>query len=108
MADDRDSKESNSLGDAITVETAPSPFLVNNDDEVDDDQYLYTRIIGTKDVPQSLEWTRSKHCWICERWHEIRFAWTPGRSDSDVQPASRKLIQRTDLTVKCRCAFDDW
>ena len=108
MDDNRDSKESNSLGDAITSEIAPGPFLVNNDEELDDDQYLYTRIIGTKDVPQSLEWTRSKHCWICERWHEIRFAWTPGRSDSDVQPASRKLIQRSDVKVSCRCAFDDW
>ena len=52
MDDNRDSKESNSLGDAITVETAPGPFLVNNDQDLDDDQYLYTRIIGTKDVPQ--------------------------------------------------------
>lgn len=108
MEDPRDSKESNSLGDALATDSAPSPFLVDGEDGVEDDQYLYTRIVGTKDVPQSLEWHRSNKCWICEKWHEIRFAWTPGRSDADVQPASRALISKPDLHVSCRCAFDGW
>ena len=94
------------------ADVCPDPFLVDasavDDVEPNDDAYIYTRTIGTKDVPQSLDWHRAAACWICDRWKEVKYVWNPKRSDTDCRGAAKKAAHSERLCVACRCGFDKW
>ncbi|KAH8068171.1 hypothetical protein JL720_12262 [Aureococcus anophagefferens] len=46
-------------------------------------------------------WKASGCCWICDRWVEHRFVWSPGESDAGATLAS-------DSVVRLRASFDGW
>ncbi|KAH8058849.1 hypothetical protein JL721_9417 [Aureococcus anophagefferens] len=75
------------LGDALDGGSLATtwtfgPFLAPPPPAVVGDARVYTRVLGTKHVPQSPDWNCGLACWICDRWRETKFVWAPGGATS--------------------------
>ncbi|KAH8052747.1 hypothetical protein JL722_9878 [Aureococcus anophagefferens] len=90
--------------------TFDGPFLAPPPPAVVGDARVYTRVLGTKHVPQSPDWQCGLACWICDRWRETKFVWAPGRSDVELDGGAkaRDAAASNRLAVQVRCAFDGW
>ena len=45
--------------------------------------HVFTRILGNSKVKNAAVWRECDNCWICERWREVEFTWSPGLSGSE-------------------------
>jgi hypothetical protein len=49
--------------------------------------HIFTRIMGNPRIKNSLHWRQVENCWVCEKWVEVEFVWTPGVSGlADADP----------------------
>lgn len=71
-----------------------------------EDSHVFSRNLlkDSNEVGDSCEWHSSDNCWICERWVERRFCFTPGVSDH----VRRTPDQLKRLAVSLRTSFDDF
>lgn len=70
---------------------------------------VYWRPRGTRHVPRRAAYARARECWLCARWRETKFSWTPGRSDIELDAAAARPVAASGrLTVELRCAYDGW
>jgi hypothetical protein len=52
--------------------------------------------------PDKHLWEQQENCWVCKKWREVTYTWTPGESEPEDMKGEKIK------TVQLRAAFDHW
>jgi hypothetical protein len=66
---------------------------------LENDKYVWTRILGKLEIQDGYRWVERNVCWICERWQYVLVIWSQIVGDNlyDLMPAKEFLQQHSDL-----------